>query len=281
MFYSSKLLKENEHFYKAYHMTFDEKSMIEFFLNGSSCKSTNGMGGQKGGVFFWVDPKGVSFWLNRFLMCEKNAEESGIFTAKKVPEKIYVLEFQVPKKDFHYPDWQLDFALCGKWLIPLISKYYYKLYKKKLLDNNEVSLYLNCPLAHDKKYSKKIKGMALKKNEVVLNLGNMEMSFSSLKMNSSYYSGILQRLHDFLYLKSKGYSEAYNHFMKKVFLKNTLGSVKYCGQNNLKPVAVEVWDSRSRAMISRSENMKLFMQNNLTSLELSLNNLAFSQKEKN
>ncbi len=69
--------------------------------------------------------------------------------------------------------------------------------------------------------------------------------------------------------------------MKKVFLKNTLGAVKYCGQKNLKPVAVEVWDSRTRAMISRSENMKLFMQNNSSSLEVALNNLAFSQNEKN
>ena len=107
------------------------------------------------------------------------------------------------------------------------------------------------------------------------------MSFSSLKTNSSYYSGILQRLHDFLYLKSKGYSETYNHFMKKVFLKNTLGAVKYCGQKNLKPVAVEVWDSRTQSMIARSENIKAFMQNSSSSLEVALNNLAFSQNQKN
>lgn len=260
MFYTSSLLKDNEHYYKAYHMTFDEKSMKDFSEKGSCVKLTNGMGGQKGGVFFWINPKGVHYWLDRFLACEKQANETGIGSAKKVPEKIYVLEFRIPKKNFYYPDWQVDFALCGKYLIPLISKYYYKLYKKKLLDNNEVSLYLNCPLVHDKKYSKKIKGMIFKENGVVLSLENSEMNFSVLKRNSAYYSGIFQRLHDFLYVKSKGYSEAYNHFMKKVFLKNTMGAVKYCGGESLKPVAIEVWDARTKAMISRCENINIQTQ---------------------
>ncbi|MBO7244372.1 MAG: hypothetical protein J6V53_03720 [Alphaproteobacteria bacterium] len=260
MLYTSPLLKDNEHFYKAYHLTFDEKSIVEFAQNGSSIKQSNGTGGQKGGLFFWVDQEGVRFWLKRFLACEKQVMESGIGSAKKVPEKVYVLEFKIPKKDFYYPDWQVDFALCGRYLIPLISRYYYKLYKKQLLDEKEVSLYLNCPLVHDKKYSKKIKGMRIENKKLVLNFDQSIFSFSSLKNYSSYYSGVIQRLHGFLYLKSKGYAIAYTNFMKKMFCKNTLGAVKYCGPKNLKPLAVEVWDAKTGALLLRSENIKVFAE---------------------
>ncbi len=257
MFYSSKIIKDNEHFFKLYHLTFEEEGMVQLSLNGSSFKRVNGTGGQKGGMFFWANQKGVCFWLKRFIECEKRAYESGILSAKRVPEKVYVLEFRIPKKEVFYPDWQVDLALCGNELIPLISKYYYKLFKKQLLTEKEASLYLNCPLMHDKKYSKKITGLSLSKQNFNLTLDQGNMSFLALKNNSAYFSGIIQRLHDFLYLKSKGYAKEYTYFLKKMMASKGLGSLKYCGTHHIKPVAVEVWDSQTQALLLRSEKVDL------------------------
>ena len=258
MFYISSLLKDNEHVIKLYHLTFEEEGAKRLASHGSDYKTTNGTGGQKGGMFFWNTHEGVNFWLERFVTCEKEAYTSGIIIAKKVPEKSYILEFNIPKKEIYYPDWQLDFALCGKELIPLISKYYYKLYKKKFLTGKEVSLYLNCPLVHDKKYSKKITGLFLANKSMEIKFQEGKMSFDALKKNSAYYSGIVQRLHDFLYLKSKGYAIEYNLFLKKMLSKKSLAAIKYCGRKTLKPVAVEVWDTRTRAIVSRMENVDVF-----------------------
>lgn len=254
---SAPLKNENV---KIYHITFDEAGVVNFALKGSQCKKDNGIGGQKGGLFFWTNYNGVNFWLNRLISSEKEAVESGIFVAKKVPPQVYVLEFEVPKKMLSVSDWQIDAALSGKLLIPLISKYYYKLYKKKLMTDNEASLYLNCPLVHDKKYSKKITGLMISQSNMGLKSDNNVMSFKTLTNYSNCYSGIIQRLHDFLYLKSKRYVKEYNQLLKNLLKQNSVCSIKYCGKNNLKPVAFEMWDSKTSVVILKSTDVNSFIQ---------------------
>ncbi|MBR4927336.1 MAG: hypothetical protein IKY98_03310 [Alphaproteobacteria bacterium] len=258
MFHIVPFFKDNEHIVKLYHLTFEEESAKYLALNGSDYKATNGTGGQKGGMFFWNTHKGITFWLKRFVSCEKAAEKNEFFNAKKLPEKSYILEFHIPKKDIYYPEWQLDFALCSKKLISLISKHYYKLYKKRLLNGKEVSLYLNCPLVHDKKYSKKIIGLSLSNNNIEIKLEQGQISFGTLRNYPANYSGIIQRLHDFLYLKSRAYALEYNLFLKKMLSTKSLMSIKYCGTKTLKPAAIEVWDTRSYTFTARIENVSVF-----------------------
>lgn len=240
MFYNSKFLKENEHVIKGYHLSLDIENVVSICINGTNTHQENGMNGQKGGMFLWTHPSGVSMWLNRLIACEKSALENGIVSATPVPEKVYVLEFQIPKKDFRHPIWQADFALVGNYFIPLMTKHYYKLYKSNLLSEETVALYLRCPTEKSKRYFKNIQGLSLKNNTICLNMNSQEMSLSQLKRNSAYYSGIIQRLHDYLYVKSLAYAQEYDVVLKKMLKRDVLSAVKYCGNTPLKPVSVEV-----------------------------------------
>lgn len=278
----SKCSKFKSDYFKIYHLTFDEESILHFVLRGSYLKKDNGIGGQKGGMFFWTNHQGVNFWLNRLLSCEKASLESGIVQVKRVPSKVYIMEFLIPQKNFSSACWQIDPALSGKYFIPLIAKYCYKLYKKRLMSDKEISLYLNCPLGHDKKYLKKITGLMLSKGNIKLKTDNPDelMALKTLSNYSSSYAGVIQRLHDFLYLKSKGYMLEYNSLLKHMLSKREVCSIKYCGVENLKPVSIEVWDTRTRGVILGSTDLQTFVQNVKTTRSLKTNSSDKTKRER-
>jgi len=275
MVYKSKLLRKNEHVIKGYHLCLDRQNAVFLCQNGS-LPLNNGTGGQKGGIFLWNTPNAAVNWLSKLLYCEKQALENG-FKYTPVPEQVFVIEYQIPKKNFTYPIWQPDFGLNGSPFIPLILKHYYKLYKKELITQKEANFYLNCSFSNDRKRKKQIKGLVILNKNFYLEIENAgNIPFSNLNKNSVSYSGTIQRLHDFLYLKSNNYKKEYLKLVKKLVTHNQIFAIKYCGKEPLKPVAVEILDSQLRAPIARMENIAVFVQEYKNTLNLKTSSLNTS-----
>ncbi len=258
MLYTSRILKENEHVIKGYHLCFNLKNALNICQNGTSLQD-NGIGGQKGGLFLWHNFKGTAYWLKKYLACEKQAYLSGL-NYTPVPEHTYILEFHITKTDFRHPNWQPDFGLNGNIFIPLILKHLYKLHKKNLLTHKKAFFYLNCPQSKERTKKILISEIVLSDKNLHLCSKDKTIDISNLKKNSVLYSGVIQHLHDFLYAKSHNYRKEFSHFLKKMYKKSALFAMKYCGKKPLKPVAIEIWDSKLLTPISRMENISVFMQ---------------------
>lgn len=183
-----------------------EKDFLQIEQNGCFNPSTNALGGQSNGYYFFTTRKGAE----NHIQTNKDSWESVL------GKKAYMVECEADIKSVKYPDWKLDYEALQDFFFDMI----YNVAKKQHIkfDNVEIT------------------GTADKKLEISFN-----GKFSRIKsFSANDHSGLIEKISDFLYNHNEEFKNAYDKLLQDVFSGKGENQELYAVKTNIKPKIIKI-----------------------------------------